>query len=150
MIVIGIDPGTEKSGWVEWNGSKILDAQIMPNQEILYNLQTTNKHGVTLALEWLESMGMRVGKEVFVTCRWVGRFHEAWGAEPVYIPRSQIKLHLCGQRRANDADIRQALIDRFGAPGTKKEPGATYGLKRDTWQTLAVCVTAFDNKERKT
>ena len=148
MVVIGIDPGTTQSALVEWDGAKILDMQIMDNELLVVNLRYPTA-GKVLAIEWLESMGMRVGKEVFITCRWIGRFHEAWGADPVYVPRSQVKLHLCGQRRANDADIRQALIDRFGAPGKKKEPGPTFGLKKDTWQSFATAVTAWDQLSSK-
>ncbi len=41
-------------------------------------------------------------------------------------------------------NIRQALIDRFGPPGKKKAPGATYGLSGDMWSALAVAVTFTD------
>ncbi len=47
-------------------------------------------------------------------------------------------------------DKRQALIDRFGVPGTKKSPGMMYGLHKDMIQAFAVAVTYFDmNKEEK-
>ena len=34
--------------------------------------------------------------------------------------------------------IRQALIDRFGDKGTRKDPGKLYGFKHDMWQALAI------------
>jgi hypothetical protein len=86
-----------------------------------------------------------VGAEVFETCVWIGRFMEAYGAEHVHrITRGQIKTHLCHSMRAKDANIRQALIDRFGKPGTKRYPGALYGVSGDLWAALAVAVTWWD------
>ena len=46
--------------------------------------------------------------------KWVGRFRQAHGGEATYISRLTIKLHLTGSPRAKDANIRIALIDRFG------------------------------------
>jgi hypothetical protein len=100
-----------------------------------------------VAIEMIASYGMPVGREVFDTCLWVGRFIEtaaraAYKADLVY--RRDVKLHLCGQARAKDANIRQALLDKFGgkaAQGTKATPGPLYGVKADVWSALAVAVT---------
>jgi hypothetical protein len=63
------------------------------------------------------------------------------------IPRLKVKLHLCHDSRAKDANIRAALIDRFGKPGTKKNPGALYGVTRDLWSALAVAITFWDTNQ---
>ena len=60
-------------------------------------------------------------------------------------------MHLCGHPRAKDPNIRQALLDRFGpgrekALGTKKAPGALYGIKGDEWAALAVAITWWDQQ----
>jgi hypothetical protein len=65
-----------------------------------------------------------------------------------------VKLHLCKSTKANDASIRQALIDRYGpgkerAIGTKKAPGPLYGVKADVWAALALAVTWHDTREER-
>jgi hypothetical protein len=74
-----------------------------------------------------------------------GRFAEAAHRVPVVIlPRRAVMLALCGDSRAKDANIRQALIDRFGGPaavGRKAAPGPLYGIARDVWSALAIAVT---------
>jgi hypothetical protein len=61
------------------------------------------------------------------------------------LQRRAVKLALCGDSRAKDANIRQALIDRFGgkdaAIGRKAAPGPLYGISRDVWSALAIAVT---------
>ena len=98
-----------------------------------------------VAIEKVESYGMAVGAEVFDTVFWSGRFAEAASsATVVMLPRRVVKLTLCGDSRAKDANIRQALIDRFGgsaAIGRKAAPGPLYGISRDVWSALAIAVT---------
>ena len=45
--------------------------------------------------------------------------------------------------RAKDSNIRQALIDKYGKPGTKKDPNLFYNdseqkVSKDIWSALAV------------
>ena len=108
-------------------------------------------HGGPIAIEMIASYGMAVGKEVFETCVWIGRFVQAAGVDRVrLVYRKDVKLHLCGSPRAKDANIRQALIDRWGgkaeAVGTVKRPGPLYGVKSHAWAALAVAVTALETK----
>ena len=82
----------------------------------------------------------RFGK---MTCVWIGRFTQSAimaGADVHLVYRKDIKLHLCHSVLAKDSNIRQALIDRWGAPGTKKAPGPTYGITNDVWAALAVAI----------
>jgi hypothetical protein len=95
----------------------------------------------------IASYGMAVGKEVFETCVWIGRFVEVARVEPRLVYRRDAKLHLCHSPRAKDANVRQALIDRLGPQGTKKNPGPTYGMRSHLWAALAVAVYAGDVKE---
>ena len=96
---------------------------------------------------------MAVGKEVFETCVWIGRFKEIALLKNIqveYIYRKEEKINLCNSMKAKDTNIRQALIDRFGIVGTKKNPGWFYGFKKDIWSAYAVGVTYLDKiKENK-
>jgi len=94
----------------------------------------------------MESYGMPVGVEVFEAIRWSGRFEEACQPIPVvYLPRRTVKLHLCGTSRAKDANVRAALLEKFGgkeaAIGNKAHPGPLYGIHADLWSALALAVT---------
>jgi hypothetical protein len=149
MIIWAIDPGPKESAFLIWDGSVIHSKAIDDNESILHYMGLPDHNrDIQLAVEWIEAMGMAVGKEVFETCLWVGRFVQAYGGPFKLVGRkSGVKMHLCQSTRATDANIRQALIDRFGPVGTKKAPGLLYGLKSHLWAAFAVAVTAFDQQE---
>jgi hypothetical protein len=143
--VIAIDPGPAESALMVWDGAAVQERQYAPNNEILALLRSLRPSERPCVIEMIASFGMPVGVEIFESCVWIGRFMEAYGADLVHrITRGQIKMHLCNSMRAKDTNIRQALIDRFGKPGTKKNPGALYGVSGDLWSSLAVAVTWFD------
>lgn len=151
-MIIACDPGTTESAIVRWDGHRIVEARIMPNPLLLIGMRRLmfcNTKDSHLHIEMFASFGMIVGKEVFETCVWIGRFSEAWsnvtGVDAHMVYRQQVKMHLCQTPRAKDSNIRQALIDRFGPPGTKKDKGVTYGLKSHLWSAFAIAVYAHDN-----
>jgi hypothetical protein len=157
-MIIAIDPGPVMSAYVIWNGVTILEKGLVPNQKLLDVLVATPKHipgihdGVdSLAIEMIASYGMAVGRSVFDTCVWIGRFIERWEGSYQVIYRKDVKMHLCNSMRAKDTNIKQALIDRFApnasnhGKGTKAEPSMFYGFKKDIWAAMAVAVTAWDN-----
>lgn len=145
MPVIAIDPGPEYSALVVWDGEAVTYKAYASNADILTYLRERRSAGEPLAIEKVVSYGMSVGADVFETVYWSGRFAEAYGADLVVrIPRLDIKVHLCRSARAKDGNIRQALIDRFGQPGTKKQPGALWGISSHLWAALAVAVTYHD------
>lgn len=142
--VIAIDPGPECSALIRWDGSAITLKQYAPNAEILSTIGDLSGRD-PLVIEQVASYGMPVGVEVFETVWWSGRFAQAYGADHVSrVPRLQVKLHVCHDSRAKDGNVRQALIDRFGKPGTKKEHGVLYGISGDLWAAFALAVTWWD------
>ena len=155
--ILAIDPGTTESGFVLLgeDGAPVSFGK-WANADVLYGIERADYHGSDrMAIEMVASYGMAVGAEVFETCVWAGRFIQRWHehrtvcAAPIRVYRRDVKLHLCGQARAKDANVRQALIDRFGpgkdkAIGKKASPGPLYGMKADVWQALALAVTVHD------
>lgn len=145
--ILALDPGPTQTGFALLDGTRVLQAGIEPNDRMR---TIVRGHGVqlirrpeVLAIEKIEAMGMAVGAETFETVHWCGRFYEGWpGTKVLRITRRQVKLHLCGNMRAKDPNIRQALIDLLGAPGTKKAPGPTFGVTSHAWAALAVAVVA--------
>lgn len=149
MKILAIDPGSEQSAYLiyEDQTQQILpDGKgIIPNLDLLTVVSEAKAAGVRLlAVEMVACYGMKVGQTIFDTAYWVGRFAQAAGLPFRLVYRMEEKMHLCRNSRAKDPNIRQALIDRFGPPGTKPKPGRTYGIKRDLWAALAVAVTAAE------
>lgn len=150
-MILAIDPGTTQTALIEWDGEHIAAKHLIPNAEALELVGAT--HADEVVCEMVASYGMPVGREIFETVVWIGRYIEralATGKPVRRVYRKDIKLHLCHSLRAKDGNIRQALIDRLGAPGTKKAPGATYGVSKDLWAALAVAVFAYDTPEPNT
>ena len=152
MSVIAIDPGPEESAMLVWSGERVDWSAKLVNQHIIYKLESWRDlpRPFPLCIEKIASFGMPVGAEVFETVFWSGRFAECYGAERTdRITRIAVKSHICHSAKAKDANIRQALIDRFGSVGTKKNPGPLYGICGDLWSALAVGVTWFDQNGKK-
>ena len=150
-LILAIDPGTTHSGVVSMNGDGVVTrAKITPNHEVVswLNMGVWAETDTRLAIEMIASYGMAVGAEVFATCRWVGRFQQAWHApdDVRLVPRMAVKMHLCKTSKAKDANIRQAIIDLYGgkaeAIGTVKKQGPLYGVKSHAWAALGVAITA--------
>lgn len=146
MKTLALDPGTVETGWCLFNAGRAYDSGVKPNREMLDLVHRYGPLYDTLAIEMVASYGMPVGREVFETVRWIGRFQQAWrDPEAVrLIYRRDVKMHLCGSMKAKDANVWQALIDKLGPVGTKACPGPLYGVKSHARSALAVAVTAAE------
>lgn len=160
-IILAIDPGDTKSAFcfVDKNTYRPIFFAKQENHEAVASIEhfienlKDNEHIVGTAIEMVASYGMSVGAHVFVTCTWIGRFSqilEDMGYSVDWIYRKEEKMHICGQMKAKDSNIRTALIDRFAqhdfktGKGTKKEPDWFFGFAADVWQSYAVAVTYID------
>lgn len=152
MNCIAIDPGTRESAIVQWNGGEPSGALILPNQQMAYWLAAEGHRDTPLVIEWIESQGMAVGKETFETVYWVGVFAALYGLNKTHrMGRRAVKLFHCNTVRATDANIRQAVMDRFGgesAFGKKKSPGPLFGITSHKMAALALAI-AWSETEGK-
>jgi hypothetical protein len=159
-MILGIDPGPKQTAIVLVDKQMIpIRIEKAPNKSILGLFEELAPIPCIVGIECVASYGMAVGADVFETAEWCGRIREAI-ANHIYLPliyrvyRKQVKTTLCGTTKANDSNIRQALIDLYPATGggkvpqigTKKEQGPLYGMHSDLWAALAVAHTVADNK----
>lgn len=112
--VLGIDPGSTKSGWVLLKDGVPVNSGWDENPVVLNICLDLLRKGITLVIEDVSHYGMAVGRDVFDTVKWMGRFWQANSGYAEFIGRPAIKTHLCGVATAKDGNVRQALIDRYG------------------------------------
>jgi len=181
-LIVGIDPGSTSSGVVIFDVDffKIVLAEEFNNEQLLkvlrgfpYNIEVESKFIFDirdmedLYIEDIEGMGLSVGRSVFETAKWIGRFSEAYekctNRKSIEVFRSDEKIILCGTRTyvnpvngkrksVGDKQIRASLIERFDPVGggkipqigTKKNPGPLYGVKGHCWQALSVLITGIE------
>jgi hypothetical protein len=151
MTLYALDPGTEQSAVVTIDRSGGVAGRMWDNRYLVIAMRGTEWFlPGQLVIEEIASYGMPVGREVFATVQWSGRFIEAWdarGFSSSLLPRKAVKLALCGSLKAKDANIRQALIDRYGGPACIKKGGALYGIKSHLWAALALAV-AYQEQDK--
>lgn len=157
MNLLCIDPGTTHSGVVCMDGADVLSAYPdMENYAVLDFLIAVEDADLLL-IEMIDHMGMPAGKDLFETCVWIGRFIQAFEGRAEYVYRRDVKLTLCNNMRAKDANIRRAILDRYPATGggktpqigTKKEPGPLFGVARHSWSALAIGITWLEKQREK-
>ncbi|TAL42599.1 MAG: hypothetical protein EPN91_07925 [Salinibacterium sp.] len=171
MRVLAIDPGPEQSAWLILDtpgglaAGRVVDFGLWETEEVRELCRVIGSTHVghapndaepaaidVAAIEWVEGYGMIVGREVFETVHWAGRMTEAIAVQGIpvaQVSRRSVKVAICGDTKAKDTNIRQALIDRFGgakAIGTKAAPGPLYGITKDVWSALAIAVTKAEHR----
>lgn len=153
-LIFAIDPGNIESGFAffEMPDLALIEFGKVKNEILLENINFFTSQANSIAIEMVASYGMPVGKDVFETCVWIGRFVQAAKKEAYFVYRKDEKLCLCGSLKAKDSNIRQALIDRYATfdfkngKGTKKNPDTFYGVSKDAWQAIAVGVTHYEKE----
>jgi hypothetical protein len=142
VTIFAIDPGPRTSGTVFIQPSgKAWGADPKMDNDYLLGLLRTDLYASVIACESIEAMYAHVGKETIQTIRFIGRIQEACHQSRrklVMLSPQEVKKIVCGTASAKDPAVRQALIDKIGPPGTKKEPGKTYGVSSHAWRALAV------------
>lgn len=153
--ILAIDPGNTESAILLYDRETSLPLEWgkEPNDVILKTL--ARLEAPLLAIEMIASYGMAVGREIFETVLWIGKFSQRWedatGMPVRLVYRREVKLHLCNSSKAKDPNVRQALMDRYGssrevAIGKKATPGPLYGMAGDGWSALGVAITAAETQ----
>lgn len=156
IYVLGIDPGTLKSAYVliEYYPANdhypekitILEKHLTDNETCVKYIETFYDRPQLFridiaAIEMMSSYGNRIGASVLETCVHIGIFAKA--LENIKLKTSFLfrKRHICKTLGGkNDKEIRGALLALLGPPGTKKNPGPTYGIANDMWSALGVAI----------
>lgn len=158
-FILGIDTGSTETGvcLIEKNTCKPLFFGKIKNTELFSLFFEPIKDYLIdceVAYEQFKNYGMPMGDSTINSIQWNGRIlqHliEHYVDEQYVYPimRVEEKICICNSMKAKDSNIRQALIDRFGEVGTKKNPGFFYGFKKDIWSAYAVAITHLEKDKR--
>src|ERR1051326_3671298 len=87
MWVLGVDPGYRESAYVLFDGTRIHRHAIVANDDLVKSFIDDevewDRRATTLVLEEMQIFsGHGVGKEVFDSVFWSGRFAQAWSPRP--------------------------------------------------------------------
>ncbi|MCK9578556.1 hypothetical protein M0R01_03675 [bacterium] len=170
MKILAIDPGSEKSAFIAWDTEKheiikgeyvwFEDTKILgiENNEYIIDCMLCEETNIVwgmdlIAIEMISSYGFSVGKSVFQTIKWIGRFEEyikhvvniaiKKNVPVQFYTRPTIKGAL-GCR--NDAEVRQAIRMEYGEArkGEKLER-----VRKDIWQAVALAIALEKNPNLK-
>lgn len=115
--ILGIDPGSERSGYVLLvNGVPDEHGWVL-NMQLLQRLRDGFADGAHLAVETLHPRGELASRDAFETQLWAGRYVEAAdqrGTQHTKIDPLDSRLAVTGRSNAKDGEVKQALIDMFG------------------------------------
>ena len=154
MPIVAIDPGSTQSAFavIQVEDFRPVFVAKVDNKDLAWMLKYDRRLAQDrYVIERVACYGMPVGREVFDTCEWIGRFmqiiNDFRNAQADFILRVDEKTTICHSARANDGNIRRALIDKFArhdlknGKGTKKNPDFFYGFSADMWAAYAVGYT---------
>ncbi len=154
MRIISIVPGPSESAICELISGQPKGYDCVENNDLVLKIERARKLELYDRL-YVQNISMwgreRRGHNLIQI--WTGRFLQAglyqgqiMGGHLIY--SYDVKSHLCnGDKQTTDSTVRQALINRFGAPSTKKNPGLLYGMRHDMWQALGVAITAYETRQ---
>lgn len=145
-LVVGIDPGTKQSAYVEWDGKFVTGVATLPNLDVARYLRTIDRRAC-VAIENVVSYGMPIGRETLETCVWIGRFYQVardtvGPTQVSRLPRRAVKKYLGLKPGAGDKDVRAALMRTL-----EHNPIEWNDLRSHQFAALGICVTWW-NTER--
>jgi len=178
-----IDPGQFKSGWCILDSETGIPSKVGydENDKLLWDIKSfglckINEEGARWQLhgprhivcEWFRLYqvmnpttkrmnAVGVGQSTFHTCRWIGRFQEAFDYDENFhlIERPVVNKYWTGRSSVKKPLVNAAMYERYGtgtccsAKGTKKNPGALYGFTGHSYDALAAGVAWLAGEREK-
>ena len=152
MKVLAIDPGALESAFVMYDGERPLFNKLN-NEQTLRIIRKTKADLVLI--ENLSSYGKPVGRDVFETLIWIGRFVQLCEEKELkyeLILRTSIKAWHVGTTAAKDSNVKFSLVEKYAkfdfkhGKGKKDNPDFFYGFKADIWQAFAIAAYYFEKE----
>lgn len=153
--IIAVDPGNEQSALIVYDKvSKSVRAGFLVSNEELIQWLVGNRYrgalsDIPMYCEMPFPRGQYASWQLFSTCVMVGRLKQIWPSFYL-VNRMNVKMAVCGSAAVKDAQVRAALIERWGgkerAIGKKNSPGPFFSIKADMWQALAIAVMVADRQ----
>lgn len=150
--VMGIDPGPTVSGWAVYDGTDPVVCGVDGNDDVVAMVKIAQARGpVTLVIERVQNYGRNVGKSLFDTLYWSGRFAQAGYDSGHVVQRlyfMDVRQHFVGKKLARERDVWLKLVERYGgaerAVGTRKAPGTIAHVKGHARSAFALALTWWD------
>jgi len=154
--IVGLDPGTHTSSVVEIvRREGVVDGNpwIPDESRTFHNARmgewlaqrSFTDQSVLLAMEHMAPRPRKPsGWDTFKTIWWTGWFAAKWYNQYTTLARQ----HVCGQlthdTRATKGKVNNAIIARYGKPGTTADPGWLFGIHDHEWDALAIALVIAD------
>lgn len=168
MLIIGIDPGETKSGFVAWDtvAEELLVKEHASNNQIAGWLLSWTPMPDIVACEGVviyDNSGGAIGNPLVTTCLWIGEYRQVCkhlGVRWMMGLRKTVITHFTGNPRFSSKQLKVPLLDRFGdfthsknGLGTAKKPGKLFGINKGgvnhMWDALSLAVWAADIAEQE-
>jgi hypothetical protein len=127
MNVLAVDPGSSESAYVFLRDGCPVKFDKIANDVLRAMLSGDSWYGWlgetpedVLAVEYMKPRGMPTSAEEMTTMFELGRLVEAWAGPWRPVSRQDVKMTLCGNARAKDSNVRQAVIDHYGGEAATK------------------------------
>jgi len=153
MILVGIDPGTEKSGvaWINTERQSVHGA-VLANGLVIDSIYGIGESPDVVGVEQYQSYGGKhgFGRTSIATIEWTGRFLLSIERRETPIERYSrptIKAHLLRSASGNDVQVRAALVARFGGDRVIQKGGILAGISTHAWAALAIAVVMAEKRD---
>lgn len=136
-LVMFVDPGPLQSGVaiIGIDNFEPIHTTIMSNDQLL-----AFEHPLrcVVGIEMPVCYGGKIGASTLHTCRVVGQLQQSLRPLPVILmSRPEVLRQATGQPSAKKGAAWEVMVERFGEPGTKRNPGLLYGISshaRDAYE----------------